>query len=163
MQWLTRPPGALGLEMRAEIPCGHRDDEACPFGRQDGFRRVAIPASDLDQAMADERGFADQKVREAWVLRVPPSESSAGPLPDSKPDHAVGNACLLGILPTWVARLEDGSGHVPLQQVDSASPRVCEVRELMDQKALSRTGEPCEEGKPSISRQGGQSFQERCA
>ncbi len=113
--------------------------------------------------MADEGGFPDQNVREAWMLSVPPSESSARPPPNGKPDHPVSDACLLGISPTWVARLEDGSGHVPLQQVDSAAPRVCEVRKLMNQEALSRTGEPREEGKPRISRQGGQSFQKWCA
>jgi hypothetical protein len=163
MQGLTRTSRALGLEMRAETPRGHRDDEACPFRRQDRLRLVAIPASELDQAMANEGSFPDQHVREAWVLRVPPRESSAGPLPDGEPDHAVGDTGLLGISPTGFARLEDGSRHVPLQQVDSASSRVGEVRELMDQQALSRAGQPSEEGKPSIVRQGGQGFQERRA
>jgi hypothetical protein len=146
--------------MRAEIPRGHRDHEARPFGHQDGLGRVAIPVSELDQAMANEGGFPDQNVREAFMLGVPPSESSPGPPPDGKPDHAVSDACLLRISPTSVARLEDGSGHVPLQQVDSAAPRVCEVRKLMNQEALSRTREPREKNKPRISRQGGQSFQE---
>jgi hypothetical protein len=161
MQGLTRTPGALGLEMRAEIPRGDRDDEASPFRHQDGLGRIAIPASELDQAMANEGSFPDQHVREAWMLRVPPREGSASPPPDGKPDHAVGDTGLLGISPTGFARLEDRSGHVPLQQVDSASPRVGEVRELMDQQTLSRAGQPSEEGKPSVLRQGGQSFQER--
>src|SRR5439155_6089259 len=66
---------------------------------------------------------------------------------------AVRDAVDLRITAAGGAHFEDGSRDVPLQQVDVTSARVPKVRELMDQQALARAGEPGEEDEARVVRE----------
>src|SRR3989442_11105077 len=53
--------------------------------------------------------------------------------------------------PARRAGLEDGARHVPLQQVNPSPGAARQMRELMDEQALARSGKPGEEHHPTTS------------
>lgn len=161
VQGVVRASRPLGFEMGPESLGRNRDHEARPLRGQNGLGRVAVPAGELDQAMADEGRLANQDIPAKPMPSMPLSDRGAGPASDRQPDHGVGHARFLRVSPAWLGSLEHGPGHVPLQEVDGPSVRVREMRELVDQETLSGSGKAREEDELRLSGQRRQGFKER--
>jgi adenylate cyclase len=153
VQRRPRPPLALGLDVLAERAREHRDHEARGRRRQHRLGGIALGAGQLDEAMADEGCLAEQQVLGRGVLGMPGGDRGARPPSDRQADQPVGDAAILRIGAARFARLEDRTGDVPLQEVDRASARVGEMRELAEQQALAGAGQSGEKHQPCLARQ----------
>jgi len=145
VQRLGGPPLALRLEKFPHLARRRGDHE--PAGRrgQQGLGPIVDPPGELDEAMADERCFADQEVLGLAMARRPLGQGVADPETSGAPDHRVSHAVGQRISPPRRDHLEHRARHVPLQEVDLPSGALRHVHELMGEKTLAGAGEPHEE------------------
>src|SRR5882724_197376 len=76
---------------------------------------------------------------------APVGESVADPQPGRSADDRMRHAVGQRIAPTCRAGLEHRPGDVPLEEMDLAARTARNVYELMNEKALARSGEPGDE------------------
>ena len=130
----------------------HGNHEARGRRRQQPLGVVGDRPREVDEAMTDERRLADQQ-RARGRCDVPTSERRPRPSANGDTDQPVRDALCPRIAAPGGTRLEGRSRDVPLQQMNVAAARVGQMRELMDQQALARAGQACEEHAARVTRE----------
>ena len=143
----------LALEEPARLAGRDGDGEAGRGRAEDRLGGIVEAPRELDEAVPHERRFADEQVARLGVPPIPARDRAPDPQADGLPDHRVGDPVHGGIGPRRPAGFKNGPCDVPLQQVHGAPGCLRQVRELVDQQALSGAGEPGEEHHAAVARQ----------